>query len=193
LRDVCHVADLNLDRRGAYPGFDKGGIRINFCKLDKSVNDIQAGNVLLWLSGSAVVGFMAAGWLGDRFGLARTVAAAGVLFLASQFLLALRPPQALIAPVYALFGFSGAFNVIIMAHARHLFPLHLTGKAVTAVNLFGIGGTFLLQWWGGLIVGQFPRTAAGQYPPQAYTAALLVTAVGGLLTLIWYLPLAKRE
>ena len=36
-------------------------------------NDIQAGNVLLWLSGSAVVGFVVAGWLGDRFGLARMV------------------------------------------------------------------------------------------------------------------------
>ena len=94
-------------------------------------------------------------------------------------------------PVYALFGFSGGFNVIIMAHTRHLFPLHLTGKAVTAVNLFGISGTFLLQWMGGLIVDQFPRSATGQYPPQAYTAALLVTAVGGLLTLFFYWPLVN--
>ena len=156
-----------------------------------NLNDIQAGNVLLWLSGSAVVGFVIAGWLGDQFGLAKMVLIAGAFFVFSQFVLAFHPPRALIVPVYALFGFSGGFNVIIMAHTRHLFPLHLTGKAVTAVNLFGIGGTFLLQWTGGLIVDQFPRSATGQYPPQAYTAALLVTAVGGLLTLFWYWPLVN--
>ncbi|KAA3657766.1 MAG: MFS transporter, partial [Chloroflexi bacterium] len=155
------------------------------------LNDIQAGNVLLWLSGSAVVGYVIAGWLADLFGLARMVVIASIFFVLSQFILAFHPPQSLIIPVYALFGFTGGFNVIIMAHVRHLFPLHLTGKAVTAVNLFGIGGTFLLQWWGGLIVDLFPRSATGQYPPQAYTAALLVTAVGGLLTLFWYLPLVK--
>ncbi|MEZ4583935.1 MAG: hypothetical protein R3A10_20250 [Caldilineaceae bacterium] len=35
---------------------------------------------------------------------------------------------------------------MMMAQARTLFLLAMTGKAVTFVNLFGIGGTFILQW-----------------------------------------------
>jgi hypothetical protein len=35
--------------------------------------------------------------------------------------------------------------------------------------------------------------AAGQYPPQAHQAALLFTAAGSMLGLIWYLPLARQE
>ena len=60
-----------------------------------------------------------------------------------------------------------------------------------AINLFAIGGTFLLQWWMGLIVGLFPTDAAGAYPPAAYTAALLFTGIGTTLTLLWYLPMLR--
>ena len=70
-----------------------------------------------------------------------------------------------------------------------MFPLNITGKAVSAVNLFSIGGTFLLQWWMGLIIGAFGQDAAGHYPPAAYTAALLFTGIGTVLALLWYLPL----
>jgi hypothetical protein len=82
---------------------------------------------------------------------------------------------------------------MLLAHARLVFPLAMTGRAVTAVNLFGIGGAFLLQWWMGLIVGAFPADAAGHYPPQAYTAAFLFTAAGTLATLALYAPLARRS
>jgi hypothetical protein len=80
-----------------------------------------------------------------------------------------------------------------LAQARRIFPLAMTGKAVTAVNLFAIGGTFLLQWWMGLIIAGFPRDAAGHYAPQAYAAALLFTGIGTSLALLWYLPLALRR
>lgn len=93
--------------------------------------------------------------------------------------------------VYALFGFFGAFNIMLLAHARHIFPGTMTGQAVSATNLFGIGGTFLLQWWMGLIIGLFAADAAGSYPPQAYTVALLLTAVGTTLAVGWYLSLAR--
>ena len=78
----------------------------------------------------------------------------------------------------------------LVQQARQLFPLYMTGKATTAVNLFAIGGTFLLQWWMGLIINLFPADGVGRYPPQAYTAALMFTGIGTLLALLWYLPLA---
>ncbi|MCA9969672.1 MAG: MFS transporter [Anaerolineales bacterium] len=157
------------------------------------LTDIQAGNVLLVLGGGATAGYLASGWLCDRFGISRMLALAVAGFVACQLLLAVRPPQGLVVVVYAVLGFTGGFNVMLLAQARRLFPLHLTGQAVTAVNLFGIGGTFVLQWWLGILIGAFPPDAAGHYPPRAYTAALAFTAVGGLLSLLWYLPLAARE
>ncbi|HXF64673.1 MAG TPA: MFS transporter [Caldilineaceae bacterium] len=154
------------------------------------LDDVQAGNVLLWMGIGLAVGFVCSGWLADRFGLARIVVGMSFVFALCQFALAARPDLLWVRLIYALFGFTGAANTMTLAQARQSFPLSMTGKAVTAVNLFAIGGTFLLQWWMGLIIGAFPMDGAGHYPPQAYTAALLFTGVGTGLALLWYLPLA---
>jgi MFS family permease len=136
-------------------------------------------------------GFLAAGPLADRYGIARVTVIASVFFTLCQFALALQPPLAWVVFLYTIFGFTGAFNIMIVTQARQIFPLTITGKAVTAINLFAIGGTFLLQWWMGLIIGFFPTDAAGAYPPQAYTAALLFTGLGTTVTLLWYLPMLR--
>ncbi|NOX60748.1 MAG: MFS transporter [Chloroflexi bacterium] len=154
------------------------------------LNQIQAGNALLGLGLAATVGFMVSGWLCDRFGLPRMVFLAAALFVLSQIALALRPSLGFTLALYVVFGFAGAFNVMLLAHARQLFPLSMVGKAVTVANLFGISGVFLLQWWLGLIIAAFPVDFAGRYPPAAYTAALLFSAGGIGLTLLWYAPLA---
>jgi predicted MFS family arabinose efflux permease len=161
------------------------------------LDDLQVGNVLLWMGVGLTVGFVCCGWLADRFGVAQVTATMAAMFALCQFALAagaaygaeLRWVQLL----YALFGFTGAANTMTLAQARRIFPLAMTGKAVTAVNLFAIGGTFLLQWWMGLIINGFPSDAAGHYAPQAYTAALLFTGIGTGLALLWYLPLALRR
>jgi len=139
------------------------------------------------------VGFSVSGWLADQFGLMRVVIATGIFFILTQFILIFQPPLAIVSIIFIVFGFTGAFNIMLLAHIRQIFPTSMTGQAVTAVNLFGIGGTFLLQWWLGIIIGRFPLDRAGHYPPQAYTAALLFTAVGTLLALSWYLPVTRSE
>jgi predicted MFS family arabinose efflux permease len=152
------------------------------------VDEIQAGNVLLWMGVGLMLGFVVSGWLADRLGLARVLASMALVFTCCQLALAARPGLIWVQVIYAVFGFTGAANIMTLAQARQIFPLHMTGKAVTAVNLFAIGGTFLLQWWMGLIIGLFPADGAGHYPPQAYTAALLATGAGTALALLWYLP-----
>jgi hypothetical protein len=90
-----------------------------------------------------------------------------------------------------LFGVTGGFGAMLLAQPRLVFPLAITGQATTAVNVFAIGGTFLLQWWMGLIIGAFPVDAAGHYPPAANSAALATTAAGTLAALLFYLPLRR--
>jgi predicted MFS family arabinose efflux permease len=156
------------------------------------LSDTAVGNVLLAMGIGATTGFLVSGWLADRLGVAQVVVGSSVLFVACQFGLVLRPPLVLVSGIYALFGLTGAFNIMLLAHARQVFPPTMTGQAVTAVNLFGIGGTFLLQWLLGVVIGAFPQDAAGHYPPLAHSVALLLMAVGTTLTLGWYLPLVWR-
>jgi predicted MFS family arabinose efflux permease len=157
------------------------------------LSEVAAGNVLLAMGVGATIGFMASGWLADRLGIVRVVVAGSAIFAACQFGLVFQPSLALVGILYALFGLTGAFNIMLLAHARQVFPREMTGQAVTAVNLFGIGGTFLIQWVLGLVIGAFAVDAAGHYPPLAHSTALLLTAVGTTLTLAWYVPLMWRR
>lgn len=184
------IAPLNFFMAGsllAFQGLWAGPYLFDIYRL----NNIAAGNILLLLSVGATIGFAASGWLADRLGLTRVILISSLIFILTQLGLAMHPPLGVVGILYALFGFCGAFNIMLLAHARQIFPTLMTGQAITAVNLFGIGGTFLLQWWIGLIIGRFAVDAAGHYPPIAYTTALLFTTVGTGLTLIRYWPLTQ--
>ncbi len=155
------------------------------------VDAITRGNVLLLLSGGATAGFLLSGWLSSRIGLANLVTLGAALFVMAQVILALHPPLAWMAATGALFGLSGGLTIMLLAQPRYVFPITITGQATTAVNLFAIGGAALVQWWMGLIIGRFPPVGMS-YPPQAYTAALLASAAGTTLMLIFYLPMRRR-
>lgn len=150
---------------------------------------LEAGNILFLVSLGVTLGFLLSGWLSARFGLARVVVLGTLVLIAAQLVLATRPALPVVGVVYFGLGLFGGFSIMLLVQPRLVFPLHLTGRAVTAVNLFGIGGTFLLQMVMGLIIGLFPADAAGHYPPDAHSAALLFTALGTCLTLLWYLPM----
>lgn len=153
---------------------------------------IEAGNILLLLSGGVCVGSALSGWLADRWGVARAIAASAALFTLCQLGLIARPPLAIVALLYLGFGLTGSFCIMGMAHARQIFPLAITGQAVAATNFFGIGGSFCIQWWMGLIIKGFGADAAGHYPPVAYSVTFGCAAVGMVLSLLWYLPLLRE-
>jgi predicted MFS family arabinose efflux permease len=156
---------------------------------------LTAGNLLLCMGVGVVAGYFASGWLVDRFGAQHVIAIAVLVFALSQlvFVLPVRPSLVLLGAIFVVFGFTGAFNVALLAQARALFPAHMSGRAITAANMFGFGGTALIQWWMGLIIGAFAPNAQGHYPPSAYAAAFLFTFVGTALALAWYATLARRR
>jgi hypothetical protein len=139
---------------------------------------------------------MSSGWLADRLGLWRvTVAGLGIfmLTLTALSIPGFAPPLPLIYPIFWLFGYTGAFNLLLLSQVRSLYPAAMSGRATTALNLFGFTGTALIQGGMGLIIGWFPATPDGAYPPAAYTAAFLVSMIGCLLAVAWYLPLALSQ
>ncbi len=156
------------------------------------IGKIEGSSILLALGVGAIVGFLTSGWLSDHFGLGRVVVTSAVILIAVQFVLMSRPPLAVVSIAFVIYGLTAAPHIMLIAQARGLFPQGLAGRAMSATNLFAIGGTFILQWWMGVIIGLFPTDTAGHYPPTAYAAALLFLAVGTALSLVWYLPLARR-
>ena len=46
---------------------------------------------------------------------------------------------------FAAVGFCGGSFPVMIAHSKTFFPAHLTGRGVTLLNLFGIGGAGLMQ------------------------------------------------
>ena len=156
----------------------------------------RVGDLLTLLSIGALCGYLVSGALGNRVGIQRMAFRGAVLFaLAEVGLVAIAlgaGSQTLLWIVYPLFGFAGGFNILLMAHARTAFPTHMTGRAVTAVNFFGIGGVAVLQWVMGLIIDSYGRDAAGHYPPEAYAAAFGLAAVGTIVAVGWYATLRRR-
>jgi len=149
------------------------------------LDSITVGNLLLVLSFGALLGYLTTGWVADRLGVPNMIVALGGVFLLLEAALAWGGPHigvGVLAPVLFALGYAGSVGVLLLAYPRLVFPVELTGRAITAMNLFGIGGTFLMQWGMGAVIQRFPRVG-GAYPPEAFSAAFGAAAVLGALAL----------
>ncbi len=153
--------------------------------------DKNGAGVLLTIMGlGTAVGYLMSGWLGDRLGIAR-VAVFGISgFCCCQLAFALQPSLGLMYPIYFLYGAFGTSNLLLLSHAKSLYPFGFTGRVTTFTNMFGIGGTFVLQWLIGLIVGAFSSNPL-ILEPFGFTLAFGILALGTTITLLLYLPVAR--
>ena len=95
---------------------------------------------------------------------------AGALALLSLYFLPASSLWFSIAMMAAVGLFAASFAVII-AHARAFIPPHLTGRGVTLLNLFGIGGAGILQSLSGRVHGA--ALVGATDPAQPYQALFL--------------------
>lgn len=153
---------------------------------------IEVGRYLTVLSLGAALGFGFAGTVANRFGVKRVVLLATLALQASIWGMLLAPPPALLV-AYGLFGVSGAFNLLLLTQARFVAPMSHVGRAVTLVNLAGIGGGFLLQWLLGGVLSLFGQGADGVYPHMAYVVSLGSASVGLFVTSLWYFATYPKD
>jgi MFS family permease len=83
--------------------------------------------------------------------------------------------------------------VLSYAIVAEYFPKDLAGRANAALNVFHIGGAFLLQDLTGAIIGYWPVEAA-HHPLIAYQAAFGTDLILQIAAWIWFVwpPLAKQ-
>lgn len=105
----------------------------------------------------------------------------GALCLAGLVLWPGMSPAMAIALIAAI-GFFGSSFPLIVAHGRSYFPPHLTGRGVTLLNLFGIGGAGVMQ----IVTArtfEMGTTAPVQY--QIVFATFLVVVILGLVAYLF--------
>lgn len=84
----------------------------------------------------------------------------------------------------AIIGISGSTFAVIIGHGKSFSPPHLTGRAVTLMNLFGIGGAGMMQF----ATGPIYAASLKGHPADGYSVIFAVFAVMvclGLLAYLW--------
>ncbi len=118
-------------------------------------NALQIGNMTFYMALAMVAGSLVYGPLDTIFRTRKWVVIGGNIICAATCVwLALNPQTSLFTATLAfmVIGVTGSSFAVLMAHARAFFPAHLTGRGVTLMNFFGIGGVGLMQVVTGRIV-----------------------------------------
>lgn len=77
--------------------------------------------------------------------------------------------------LFAMVGFFGATFPVLIAHGRSFFPEHLTGRGVTLLNLFAIGGVGIMQLTSGPLQRHYSEVS------QAHGYSVLFAFFGALI------------
>lgn len=107
-----------------------------------------------------------------------------VVFIAAQLALILRWPLPSYIP-WAIIAAVGAATVLSFAVLAEYFPRELTGRANGALNVFHIGGAFVLQYATGAVL-QHWTPQAGHYPEIAYQTAFALNVILQVAAWTWF-------
>jgi predicted MFS family arabinose efflux permease len=95
------------------------------------------------------------------------------------------PPATLMGAlvIFALIGLAGASYPIVISHGRSFLPAHLTGRGVTLLNFFGMGGAGVMQVVSG---PTYAGLAASSSPTEAFGPLFALIALAILIGMAAY-------
>jgi hypothetical protein len=114
------------------------------------------------------------------------VAAMGMGFFMAVMVLIVWGPESGTTLIWMLFGFFGTSGILPYAALSQSFPLRLSGRVNTTLNLLVFLAAFAAQWGIGAIIGIWPATPSGGYAPVGYQAAFGILLAIQLVTIFWY-------
>ena len=146
--------------------------------------------ILLMIAAAMVVGFILMGAVAER--LSRlgikpiVIAVAGMTaFIITEGLLVLEVTS-WAGTLWVLFGIFGTTGIIPYAVLSQSFPIHLSGRVNTSLNLLVFICAFAAQWGIGTIISLWPGTAAGGYAPPGYQAGFAMMLCLQVVALLWF-------
>ena len=147
----------------------------------------EIGRVTLFMALSLVAGSLVYGPLDRVFNSRKWVNFAGnlvVLFAVMWLLFAGNKEPWQVTIAFMMVGFFGAGYPMQVAHGKGFVPKQLTGRGVTLLNFFSIGGAGLLQALSGVVVGTAAQSGGSE---AGYTALFLFYTVALTTAMVIYL------
>ena len=150
-------------------------------------DSIVIGEVTMFMALAMVAGAFLYGPLDQIFRTRKWVAVAGNTVTVLTLVVLALNPAAGIATTTLLFiaiGLAGGSYGLLMAHARAFVPAHLTGRGVTLMNFFSIGGVGMMQFATGGVVTAW---SVPDEPTSGYVALFAFYAIMVGFALLIYL------
>ncbi len=150
------------------------------------LDTIGAGRIILLMAIALSLGTLAYGPMDRIFNSRKRVVMGGnivVLFATLWFAFAMPQSVQIAAFILVLIGFFGASYAVQFAHGRSFIPAHLTGRGVTLMNFFSIGGVGLMQFISGSVVS---ANKMASDPANAYRALFMLYAATLIAALVSY-------
>lgn len=116
---------------------------------------LAIGNATLFMALSMSAGSFIYGPLDNVFGSRKWVAVAGTsISLSALVFMSFVPQNSFVTTTWLLvvLGLCGSAYGLLMAHGKAFIPAHLTGRGVTLLNFFSIGGVGATQFATGAVV-----------------------------------------
>jgi MFS family permease len=138
------------------------------------------------------VGSVIFGTLADRMAARLTAFKAGMALAVVAFFAIAAGAREAALPVVMLYGFGACAAALPYAILSQHFPRGLTGRVITASNIFMFLASFAFQWGIGVLLRLWPA-ADGRYPLEAYAVAFGIVGVLQLAVLVWLLPMRENK
>ncbi len=150
----------------------------------------EVAGTLLLLAVAMILGFIVLGTSAERLsrrGISTmAVGAIGMGLFTAVMVLIVSGPKSGVTFMWMLFGFFGTSGILPYAALSQSFPLHLSGRVNTTLNLLVFLAAFAAQWGIGTIIGIWPTTQSGGYAPVGYQSAFGVLLAIQLVTILWF-------
>lgn len=150
-----------------------------------------AAGVLFVSAASMVAGFLLLGFITgrlNRLGISTpSVSFTGMLcFTLALLWIQIQPGEANLL-AWAVFGFFGTSGTLMFAGLSQQFPVAISARVSTSLNLGIFLGAFIVQWGMGAVISLWPSEDGQHYPATAFRWALAGATLLQVSGLLWYL------
>lgn len=160
------------------------------------LNRTEVADNLFWIAVAMVAGFVSLGTLVERLNrrgvrVLNSAVCCMSLFMIVQILVIMGPKD-VVLPLWMAFGFLGTSGIIAYSALTRSFPVTLSGRVTTAVNLLVFIAAFAGQWAIGAIISLWPVGEAGRLAPTGFSVGFGLMLALQILCLTYFFYAGHR-